>query len=92
MPVTTTTLKPASVRYRVGVATWYSYVPGRCATWYLPMGTRVVVRDVATGKAVSCIVADREATHADRVVDLSETQFLLLAPLARGVIRVKVSW
>ena len=92
--VTTTTVKKV-VRprhYRIGDATWYRYFPGRCATWYLPMGTRITVRDLKTGKTIHCIVTDREAAHGNRVVDLSETQFAQLAPLSQGVIWVKVSW
>lgn len=89
---TTTTLKRAAVRYRVGVATWYNYIPGRCATWYLPIGTRVTVRDLGNGRVIRCVVSDREAAHGNRVVDLSETQFAQLAPLAKGVVSVKVSW
>ncbi|HEY5092055.1 MAG TPA: PASTA domain-containing protein [Acidimicrobiales bacterium] len=95
VPTTTTTLKPKKTRpkrYRVGDATWYSYFPGRCATWYLPMGTRIAVRDLATGKVIHCIVTDREGAHGNRVVDLSETQFAQLAPLAKGVVVVRVSW
>jgi beta-lactam-binding protein with PASTA domain len=96
VPVTTTTVrhkKPKKPkRYRIGDATWYSYIPGRCATWYLPMGTRITVRDLKTGKVIHCIVTDREAAHGNRVVDLNETQFAQLAPLARGVVVVKVSW
>lgn len=88
----TTTLKKAPVRYRIGVATWYSYVPGRCATWYLPKGTRITVRDLDTGRTIHCVVTDREGAHGDRVVDLNETQFSQLAPLHVGVLRVKVSW
>jgi beta-lactam-binding protein with PASTA domain len=92
-PVTTTTRKPSKSRdFRVGVATWYSYIPGRCATWFLPYGTRVTVRDLATGRAIVCRVTDKEAARGDRVVDLSETQFAQLAPLSKGVIRVRVSW
>jgi beta-lactam-binding protein with PASTA domain len=94
-PTTTTTIKhkrPKPKRYRIGDATWYSYFPGRCATWYLPRGTRIAVRDLATGKVVHCIVTDREAAHGNRVVDLSETQFAQLAPLAKGVVVVRVSW
>ena len=96
-PPTTTTIKKrvvtkVAVRYRIGDATWYSYFPGRCATWFLPMGTRVTVRNLATGKAVICIVADHEAAHGSRVVDLSETDFARLQPLWRGVVLVKVSW
>jgi rare lipoprotein A (peptidoglycan hydrolase) len=74
------------------MATWYAYFPGRCATWYLPLGTRVTVRDLATGRSVVCRATDRESTHGDRVVDLSEAEFAQLSPLRRGVIRVKVSW
>jgi rare lipoprotein A (peptidoglycan hydrolase) len=74
------------------VATWYSYVPGRCATWYLPKGTRITVTDLQTGKSISCIITDRESPGSNRVVDLNETQFAELAPLSQGVISVKVSW
>ncbi|HUX03454.1 MAG TPA: PASTA domain-containing protein, partial [Acidimicrobiales bacterium] len=96
-PTTTTTTTQKVIRrrphrYRVGVATWYSYIPGRCATSYLPMGTRVTVRDLASGRTIHCVVTDRQAVSSGRVVDLSETQFSLLAPLWRGVVRVKVSW
>jgi beta-lactam-binding protein with PASTA domain len=96
-PTTTTTvkktvLKRAVAEYRIGDATWYSYFPGRCATWYLPMGTRITVRNLATGVAITCVVTDREAAHGNRVVDLSVTDFARLQPLWRGVVRVKVSW
>ena len=88
----TTTARPALADFRVGVATWYSYIPGRCATWYLPMGTRINVEDLDTGKVISCVVTDREAAHGNRVVDLSETQFAQLAPLGVGVVPVRVTW
>jgi beta-lactam-binding protein with PASTA domain len=93
-PTTTTTMKKPSHAndYRIGIATWYSYIPGQCATWYLPIGTRLVVRDLATGRAIVCLVTDHEASRGDHVVDLSETQFAQLEPLWRGVIHVKVSW
>jgi beta-lactam-binding protein with PASTA domain len=93
VPVTTTTIKRSRARdFRVGVATWYAYIPGRCATWYLPLGTRVTVRDLATGRTVVCRATDREGSHGDRVVDLSDTEFARLSPLSRGVVRVEVSW
>jgi rare lipoprotein A (peptidoglycan hydrolase) len=93
-PVTTTTLKPKKKhgRYRIGDATWYRYIPGHCATWYLPRGTRITIRDLATGKVVHCIASDREGAHGDRVVDLDTQQFAELAPLSKGVVVVKVSW
>ena len=90
--VTTTTVKRNPGRYRIGVATWYSYIPGHCATWYLPFGTRIRVRDLATGHSITCIVTDREAAHGNRVVDLNEAQFAQLAPLRVGVIAVRVTW
>ena len=93
VPTTTTTLKRSESRdFRLGVATWYDFVPGRCATWYLPLGTRVRVRDLATGKVIVCRATDREGARGDRVVDLSETQFAQLTPLWHGVLRVRVSW
>lgn len=92
VPVTTTTVKKKPVRYRVGIATWYSYIPGHCATWFRPMGTHLTILDLATGKTVHCVVTDREGARGNRVVDLAQAQFSELAPLAQGVILVKVSW
>ena len=94
VPTTTTTVKRRATphRYRIGDATWYRYIPGHCATWYLPRGTRITVRDLATGKVIHCIASDREGAHGNRVVDLDSVQFRELAPLSRGVIVVKVSW
>ena len=97
-PTTTTTLKPIAkprpkvARYRIGDATWYYYIPGRCATWYLPYGTRLTIRDLDTGKVIHCVDTDREGAHGNRVVDLSRQQFSQLAPPSQGVIHVKVSW
>jgi beta-lactam-binding protein with PASTA domain len=94
-PVTTTTVKPKkkkAVKWRIGDATWYRYIPGHCATWYLPRGTRLTIRDLATGRVIHCIASDREAAHGDRVVDLDTVQFAELAPLAKGVVLVRVSW
>jgi rare lipoprotein A (peptidoglycan hydrolase) len=87
--VTTTT---TSSHERTGVATWYSYIPGRCADWYSPMGTRLHIESLVTHRIITCVVTDREAAHGNRVVDLSETQFAQLAPLAKGVTPVRVWW
>ncbi|MGA7834632.1 MAG: PASTA domain-containing protein [Acidimicrobiales bacterium] len=98
-PVTTAATPPVvagsvidGANFKVGIATWYDYVPGRCATWYLPKGTVITVRDLTTGRSITCVITDREAHTSDHVVDLSETQFSELEPLWRGVISVKVSW
>lgn len=87
-----TAVRVADPRSRDGVATWYSYIPGQCASWYLPRGTRVTVVDLDNGRSITCVVTDREASHGERVVDLSETQFSDLAPLGVGVVRVRVTW
>ncbi len=91
-PPPTTTVEATPARTRIGVATWYAYIPGQCATWYLPRGTRITVEDLATGRTITCLVTDRQDYSPGRVVDLSETQFAELTPLWRGVVRVKVSW
>jgi rare lipoprotein A (peptidoglycan hydrolase) len=98
----TSVRRPTSTRHKathprvgnvhVGVATWYSYIPGQCATWYLPRGTRISVEDLDNHKVISCVVTDLEAAHGNRAVDLSETQFAQLAPLGVGVVPVKVTW
>ncbi len=79
-------------REKLGIATWYSYIPGRCATWYLPFGTRVTVTNLSNGRTISCVVTDREGSTGDHAVDLSQTQFAELAPLSKGVIPVRVNW
>jgi len=91
-PVKATAVVVSGDNFKIGVATWYDYFPGRCATWYLPKGTRITVTDLETGKSISCVITDREGHGSNRVVDLNETQFAQLAPLAQGVISVKVSW
>ncbi len=90
-PVKATTASSGS-NFKIGIATWYNYVPGRCATWYLPEGTRLTVLDLSTGKSVTCVITDREVEGSDHVVDLDTAQFSELAPLSQGVINVKVSW
>ncbi|HEV3187125.1 MAG TPA: PASTA domain-containing protein [Acidimicrobiales bacterium] len=91
-PVKATAVVINGTGFKIGVATWYNYVPGRCATWYLPKGTTITVTDLDTGKSITCVITDREGQGANRVVDLNETQFAQLAPLSQGVISVKVSW
>ena len=89
---TTTTLKKVPVRYRIGLATWYPYFPGRCASSYLPYGTHISVRDLQNGHVVHCVVTDRQGSRDGRVVDLSQTDFSHLTASWRGVVRVRVSW
>lgn len=91
-PTPTSDVAISGVDFKLGVATWYSYVPGDCATWYLPKGTRITVLDLGTGRSITCIITDRESHMSNHVVDLDETQFAELEPLSKGVISVKVSW
>ncbi len=90
-PVKITTAS-SGTNFKIGIATWYNYVSGRCATWYLPKGTRLTVLDLATGRSITCVISDREAEGSDHVVDLDAAQFSELAPLSKGVINVRVSW
>jgi hypothetical protein len=88
-PPTTTTRPRPQIHY--GKATWYSYIPGHCAAWWRPMGTRIWLMDLRNHKVVSCLITDREARRG-RTVDLSMTQFAQLEPLRVGVIPIKVWW
>jgi rare lipoprotein A (peptidoglycan hydrolase) len=76
----------------VGVATWYGWHPGQCASPFLPHGTLLTVTDLATHKTIQCLVTDTEAHNPGRVVDLSEYCFEELAPLSQGVILVRITW
>ncbi len=78
--------------HRIGIATWYSWHPGECASSYRPHGSRIWIRDLETGRVITCLVTDTQAYSPQRVVDLSETQFAELAPLSTGIVRVEVFW
>ncbi|MHB1970013.1 MAG: PASTA domain-containing protein [Acidimicrobiales bacterium] len=83
---------PTATHAQDGIATWYNYIPGQCASPYLAKGTTITVIDLATRKSVTCVVTDREQAGDDHVIDLNQTQFAELAPLGQGVIRVRVLW
>jgi rare lipoprotein A (peptidoglycan hydrolase) len=75
-----------------GIATWYAWHPGQCASPFLPHGTLLTVTDLATHKTIQCLVTDTEAHNPGRVVDLSNYCFDELADLSQGVIDVRISW
>jgi hypothetical protein len=77
---------------RVGIATWYDWHPGECASPFLPHGTLLTVTDLATHKTIQCLVTDTEAHNPGRVVDLSEYCFEQLGALSQGVILVRIAW
>jgi rare lipoprotein A (peptidoglycan hydrolase) len=93
VPVTTTTKpKPKPARTKYGVATWYRWRPGQCATSYLPKGTHIKIRSLRTGRVAYCVVTDSQPYSKGRVVDLDVHQFVKLAPLSQGVEHVVVTW
>ena len=55
-----------------------------------PMGTRLKVTRIATGKSIQVVVSDRGAFRMPIVVDLSYAAFASLADPDDGVIRVVV--
>jgi rare lipoprotein A len=65
-----------------------------CASWFYPFGTRLKVSSVDTGRSVVCVVTDRgpskKLVKKGRVIDLSVATFAKLAPLSKGVIKVKI--
>jgi Lytic transglycolase len=75
-----------------GIATWYAWRPGQCASPFLPHGTLITVTDLATHKTIQCLVTDTEAHNPGRVVDLSEYCFDELASPSQGVIQVRITW
>ncbi len=89
--VTTTTQAPATSS-ATGLATWYAWNPGQCASPVLPKGTWVSVRNDATGATTSCEVTDREADNPGRVIDLDTRVFAQIAPLSSGAVTVTISW
>ena len=77
---------------RTGIATWYAWYPGQCASPFLPHGTLLTVTDLATHKTIQCLVTDTEAHNPGRVVDLSNFCFEELGALSQGVILVRITW
>jgi rare lipoprotein A (peptidoglycan hydrolase) len=86
------TPRPSPLPTSTGLATWYGSPPGTCASPTLDFGTVVTVTDISTGKAVRCLVDDREAHNPGRVIDLSPATFSQLASPPIGVIEVRLTW
>ncbi len=93
IPATTTTTTSAPQGSSAsGLATWYAWRSGQCASPTLALGTTVSVRNVATGATASCVVTDREASNPGRIIDLDTSVFSSIAPLSAGAVSVVVSW
>ena len=91
-PAVTTTTQSPQTSSATGLATWYAWNPGQCASPVLPKGTWVSVRNDATGATTSCEVTDREADNPGRVIDLDTQVFAAIAPLSSGAVTVTISW
>jgi rare lipoprotein A len=94
-------------RADAGVASWYGYeCAGRtmanrrtfnpealsCASWWYPLGTRLLVTNVHTGASVNVTVTDRgPAKRLGRIIDLSSAAYKQLSDLKTGLIRVTVT-
>lgn len=92
-PTTTTTAAPPRPTHsQTGGASWYGAGETDCAHRTLPMGTVLVVTNLANGKATQCKVTTRGPFLAGRIVDLSRTVFSRIASTSSGVINVRIDW
>jgi rare lipoprotein A len=90
-PKPTTTTRPPN--QQTGEASYYNAASsGTCAHRTLPMGTVVTVTNLANGRQVRCTVSDRGPFIDGRIIDLARAQFDALAPMASGVIEVRLTW
>lgn len=78
------------VSYGQGKATWFGAPAKTAAHNTLPRGTFVDVIDSASGKSVKVKIIG-PGILSDAVIDLSPDAFKELAPLSKGVLRVKLS-
>lgn len=83
---------PPSPNRQSGQATWYRWKRGNCAHNSLPMGTKVTVTAVASGRTTTCVVGDRGGFRNPTIIDLDASVFEQIAPLGAGRIAVVISW
>lgn len=82
----------SSSNSRVGKASWYA-MPGLMAAHKtLPFGTLVKVTNLDNGKTVTVTIRDRGPYVDGRIIDLSDNAFKQIAPIGRGVAKVKIEW
>ena len=84
----------ASHGVQVGEASWYSFAPEdglTAAHPSLPFGTVVTVTNLDNGKSVRVVINDR-GPFGGRIIDLRDEAFARIAPLSRGVCRVRLTW
>jgi len=91
----TTTTAPPPSQTAQGIATWYYWNAGQCASPWLPHGTVVTVTNQGNGASASCVVTDTEAAGGTHVIDLDASVFQAIAGpagLGAGAITVTISW
>lgn len=78
------------VIFGAGNATWYGLIGGMTAAHNtLPKGTMVHVVNIENGKSVDVKIVDR-GIQGSAIIDLSDDAFRQLAPLGKGVIKVRL--
>lgn len=79
-------------RQQEGKATWFATPGLTSAHQSLPFGTVVRVTNLDNGRRTTVVIRDRGPYLGGRVIDLSDAAFSQLAPLEKGVMRVKIEW
>jgi hypothetical protein len=75
---------------QTGSASWYNFISGDfCASTAFKKGTRLLVTNLENSRQVVVTVNDY-GPFTSKIIDLEKTAFSKLAPLSKGVIKVKV--
>ena len=84
--------KTASMRGRVGIASWYRYKHCLCAaSTEFKKGSRLMVTRLSNGKSITVIVNDYGPEEAmNRIIDLDSVAYKQLGPLGSGIMRVRI--
>ncbi|MFN2607478.1 MAG: septal ring lytic transglycosylase RlpA family protein [Acidimicrobiales bacterium] len=88
----TTTSPPPAGHHAAGVASWFAFTKGTCASRTIPRGTVVTVTRPATGASVTCKVADWGPGDTNRIIDLSPDVFAALSNPGTGLLDVRLAW
>lgn len=73
-----------------GIASWYRWRQGEAAHNTLPRGTKVRVVNVENGKSTVVTITDRGIHSPERIIDLDDDSFAQIAPLWKGLVRVRL--
>lgn len=91
-PPTPVVPPPRPRHSQAGVASWFHFTRGTCASRTIARGTLVTVTRRATGATATCRVADWGPGDTTRLIDLSDDVFAALADRTTGLIDVRISW